>query len=477
MTGNLTTFFALLGGLLVLAFAANRLSRWTRVPDVIVLLATGIILGPVLHFVEPAKFAEVTRGFGTLALILILFAAGLELDLRKAMKQFGGALLLALASYGFTFVGVTYFCLRVMRIELMPSLVVAGTMACISGSISLPVLEQLELRPEVKTTLIIEASFGDGLGALGVSVLVDLATGGRALTEGPLADMLRRVGLTPGTRESIAGGVTVLLLFKFILALAIAIVAGYAWTRLLPLISDKQFWQVLTFAAVLLLYAAIHAMGGSELFAVMAFGATLANLPDPRDSKAEFGFRILPPDPSKQIHSFHAELAFLVRSFFFVLLGVMVEFRGLGKVSLISLGFLGVLFLARAAAVQFARIGWRRTTGRERELAMLLIPRGLITAVLALEVIRAMPQVLYFLTPLSFAVILLTNMLVLLAAFRASSAVEPELEATAAPELAPSIPVAVAPVIAPAIEESAAPALPSAGLAGGPAPATETLES
>ena len=80
MTGNLTAFFALLGGLLVLAFAANRLSRWTHVPDVIVLLVTGIVLGPVLHFVNPAKFAEVTRGFGTLALILILFAAGLEMD-------------------------------------------------------------------------------------------------------------------------------------------------------------------------------------------------------------------------------------------------------------------------------------------------------------------------------------------------------------------------------------------------------------
>ena len=75
--------------LLVLAFVANRLSKWTRVPDVIVLLITGIALGPVLHSVNGSKFSEVTRGFGTLALILILFAAGLELDLRSALKQFG----------------------------------------------------------------------------------------------------------------------------------------------------------------------------------------------------------------------------------------------------------------------------------------------------------------------------------------------------------------------------------------------------
>jgi hypothetical protein len=100
-----------------------------------------------------------------------------------------------------------------------------------------------------------------------------------------------------------------------LLALAIAIVAGYLWLRLLPIVSDKQFWQVLTFAAVLLVYAFTHAVGGTALFAVMAFGAALANLPDPRHSADSFVFRILPPDPSRAIHSFHAELAFLVRSF------------------------------------------------------------------------------------------------------------------------------------------------------------------
>ena len=43
---DLTLFFALLGGLLVLAFVANRLVRFTRVPDVIILMATGVLIGP-----------------------------------------------------------------------------------------------------------------------------------------------------------------------------------------------------------------------------------------------------------------------------------------------------------------------------------------------------------------------------------------------------------------------------------------------
>ena len=423
MTAHLESFFALLGALLVLAFIANRLSKWTRVPDVIVLLVTGIILGPVLHWVDGSKFGELTRGFGTLALILILFAAGLELDLRNALKQFGAGTGLAFISYGLAFAGVAYFCIYALRLAMMPSLLVAATLSCMSGSIVLPVLEQLEMRESVRTTLVIEASFGDGLGALGVGVLIDLARGGGDIKSGPLPELLARAGLAQGSHGSIASTVTALVLFKFVLALAVAIVAAYLWLRLLPLISDKQFWQVLTFAAVLLMFAGSHAIGASPLFAVMAFGAALANLPDPRGSTDQFVFRILPPDPSKAIHSFHAELAFLVRSFFFVLLGALVDFGGLRKEFLASLGIVSVLFVARFVAVQVSRIGWRGTTAREREVATLLIPRGLITAVLALDAVRAMPEQLAFLTPLAFAVILLTNVLVLLAAIRAKDLV------------------------------------------------------
>jgi Kef-type K+ transport system membrane component KefB len=132
VTASLTTFFSLLGALLVLAFVANRLSKWTRVPDVIVLLITGIALGPVLHWVDGSKFSEVTRGFGTLALILILFAAGLELDLRSALKQFGAGTVLALVSYSLSFVGVAYFCIYALHLALMPSLLVGATLACMS---------------------------------------------------------------------------------------------------------------------------------------------------------------------------------------------------------------------------------------------------------------------------------------------------------------------------------------------------------
>src|ERR1017187_2789547 len=103
---DVTLFFALLGGLLVLAFVANRLVRFTHVPDVIILMATGVLIGPVLHWVNPNIFRGITQGFGSLALILILFEGGLDLKLREILKHFGVGFFLSLFSYALTVAAV-----------------------------------------------------------------------------------------------------------------------------------------------------------------------------------------------------------------------------------------------------------------------------------------------------------------------------------------------------------------------------------
>lgn len=403
MSITLANFFGLLGGLLVLAYLANRFSHRTRVPDVVVLLLCGILLGPVLHWISAERFPEIARGVGTLALILILFAAGLELDLRRARRQFLAGALLAVLSYALTMEGVHLFCTYALHMKRMASLLAGAALGCMSGSIVLPVLEQMNLRPDLKTTLVIEASFGDGLAALVLGVLVSLiAAGTTSQTSG-------------GT---ILSGMAIQFVLRFLLAFGIAAAAGYLWALVLPKISNRRFWQVLTFAVVLIVYSGTHAMGGSELFAVMVFGATLASLLGPQSFFREFEVALNAVDEGNQILSFHSEMAFLVRSFFFVLLGAMIQFDGLKSQLLPSLEIMAVILGARFVSVQASRLVWRGTTRRERELATLLVPRGLITAVLVLEAIQAKPQELVFFPSLTFALILLTNGLALIATVR-----------------------------------------------------------
>lgn len=64
MAMHLTVFFGLWGGLLVLSFVANRLAHRTGVPDVLVLMATGIMIEAA---VVPADSSEPARSTPTRA--------------------------------------------------------------------------------------------------------------------------------------------------------------------------------------------------------------------------------------------------------------------------------------------------------------------------------------------------------------------------------------------------------------------------
>jgi potassium/hydrogen antiporter len=85
----------LVGGLLVLAFLANRVFRVTRIPDVVLLMALGVVLGPGLGLLHAGTLSKATNLLGTLAIILVLFEGGLELNLRDTLRHFPGSFLLA----------------------------------------------------------------------------------------------------------------------------------------------------------------------------------------------------------------------------------------------------------------------------------------------------------------------------------------------------------------------------------------------
>jgi len=411
---DLTLFFALLGGLLVLAFVANRLVRFTHVPDVIILMATGVVIGPVLHWVNPDIFRGATHGFGTLALILILFEGGLDLKLREILKHFGAGIFLSLFSFVLCMAAVAGVCQLALHLSWVSALLIGAVLGCISSSILLPVLQQVNLRREVKVTLLVEATFGDALAVLAVTTLLGVASGGST------------------SPKAIAWT----LVSSLILAVASGVLAGMLWSYLLPVLSEERFWHVLTFAAVLLVYSGVHFLQGNELVSVLVFGLTLTNFPAVRkrlhfdETAGADWFNEMPvqskhgasPDLQRdQMLTFHGELAFLLRTFFFVLLGALVDFAALRKSILLALLCFATIFVARFVAVQTGRLAWRTFSALERELMLWFIPRGLITAVLGIEVLDARGPSFEFLPSLAFTVVLLTNLILLVGTVRAGN--------------------------------------------------------
>ena len=395
---NMSALFGLLGGLLVLAFLANRLFHWTHVPDVMVLMSTGLLIGPVLHWVRGEQFRDVTHAFGTLALILILFGGGLELNVHDALRHFPGGVLLGIFAYGATTVLIGEVVAHSLHLSLTTSMLIGAALGCTSSTIVLPILEQWKVPQPVKVILLVESALGDVLGVLTVGFLLELNAS---------------VHRAPG-----------ILFARFVLQLGIALVAafgiGFAWSRLLPKLSEQRFWQVLTFSMVLLLYAGTEALHASGLLAVLGFGLALANLPGEKRQLREtlWGTSWTEVDHPQRIHDFHAELAFLVRTFFFVLIGVVVDLRGLATIWPLVLGTLGAIYLGRWLAIQSTRWVWHGTGVTEREMVLWILPRGLITVVLALQVVEARGAEVAFLPALAFTTILLTNLIVIFGSLR-----------------------------------------------------------
>lgn len=410
---SISLLFALLGGLLVLAFVANRLFYRTRVPDVIVLMGVGVLLGPVLGLVDPHQFQPVTHAFGTLAVILILFEAGLDLDLWDTLRHFPGGLLLAVVAYLLGLGLVSFVVAWAMDLSAGAALLVGATLACTSSSITLPILQQIEIEKPAQITMLLEASLSDAFAVLTVGILLDLGDTFQSFMSSVAARFLLHVGVS----------------------LLLAIVAAAIWSFVLPKLSEQRFWQVLTFAVVLLLYAGAERIHANGLITVLCFGLALANFRriDPRMLESSLGLELLGEERHSQMLSFHSELAFLVRTFFFVLIGIVVQFRELVVLILPVLGVVGAIVAARWLAVLASRWSWQGFKPLEREVIFWIMPRGLITVVLALQILRARGSDFAFLPGLAFAAILITNLLVIVGSIRARRSETLQAAAASAP--------------------------------------------
>ncbi len=404
---EMARIFGLPALLLIIAFAANRLSKLTRVPDIIVLLGIGLTLGPGLHWVHATNFQSAIRILGTFALILILFEGGLELRLRQALRYLPAGLLLVVLSFGLSLALIAGAGRLMLHLNWTDCLLLGAALGCTSGTIVIPALAQIETPEPVKVTLTLESALGEVIAVLLVGSLLHSQGDG-----------------------SLIGGLATDFSHHIIISLALGFAAGAVWSKVWPRIAGQPNTNILNLGVVMGVYAIGDYLQGSGLLTVLVFGITLANLPRTPHMTRQ-GARIL---------AFHAELSFLVRSYFFVLLGVVAEFVSRQYI-LPIIAILAALVLARWGAAEATRLVVRDVSRGESELLFWMLPRGLVTAVLALEIVNDRGQVFGFLPAMAFTVLLVTNLFIVWGAVRAGQAAAAATATPVAPPAAEPLPV------------------------------------
>jgi cell volume regulation protein A len=165
---------------------------------------------------------------------------------------------------------------------------------------------------------------------------------------------------------------------RFSIGAMLGIVIGISWLSMLKRIVKASYSYMLTLGIALLAYALSEFLGGSGALCSLLFGIMLGN------EKEIYGILRM-KKPSNQVvdaglKRFESEIAFLLRAFFFVYIGLIVTAPNLTTV-VIGIALALTLLLIRIGVVHVATI--RSELIQERAIMSALLTRGLASAVLA----------------------------------------------------------------------------------------------
>jgi cell volume regulation protein A len=145
-------------------------------------------------------------------------------------------------------------------------------------------------------------------------------------------------------------------------------------------IRSLSFSYMLTLAIVLLAYASSESLGGSGALSALLFGLILGNEIDIFRLFRQKIYLAADKYVDEGLKRFESEIAFFIRTFFFVFLGLIFVVNDIGFV-ILGVIFAVILLLVRFGAVFLATM--KSDIKNERTIMSVILTRGLAAAVLA----------------------------------------------------------------------------------------------
>ncbi len=346
----------------LLVFAGHFLTGFferTKVPDVLILMLAGIVIGPVLGVVTTADFGKVGAVFTTLALVVILFEGGIHLNVKDMARSAGDTLVISIATFALTVLLVTYLAEFLLPIGPVTALLIGMILGGTSSAVVVPLIRILGLANQPSTILLLESALTDVLAVVLSLGLMDALTSGQDVSAGV-----------------ILGDVAA----SFLVAALIGGIGAFVWSAVLPKIRQIPNTVFTTIAFVFILFGITETWEYSGAIASLSFGIGVANLPNipPSILGRLVTFRLA--GFSNVERTFFAEAVFLVKTFFFVFLGISISFSDLGQV---GVGLIVVIVAILGRAVMVRLLAPHSVIRRDAMLITALIHKGLAAAELA----------------------------------------------------------------------------------------------
>ena len=371
----LLDFGIILGAGLVSQFLATFL----RIPEMIVLVAVGALIGPsALGIVENPLNGVGAQLIFTVGVAMILFHGGVGISLRVISRTAVGLGLLVLPGVAITAFIVAAVVAPIFGVNLLVALMIGAVLASTDPAIIIPLFERLGLRPKVSQTVIAESAFNDVTGTVLTLTLVSAVEAAHFSVSGPVFEFFKELAL--GAVIGVGAGL--------LLAYAVASTAR------------AGIWDespgVAILAVVALVYFSSETLGGSAYLAAFVMGLIVGNMEEFKLRQHE--------ESERMLEDFVGQVAEIAVLLVFVTLGINLPFDALKDYLFGGLVVMAVLiFVARPVTVlacllpdrrgrwtrgEIIFLSWCRYTGViPAAVASILLARGVAGAEIAVSLV------------------------------------------------------------------------------------------
>lgn len=354
------TVFSIAGAIIAIGFLANLLFKKTGLPDTLFLIVIGIILGPVFLVFPREEMLPITPFLTTLTLMVILFEGGLNMEIFKVISQSFRAAILAILYVLAASAFISLFGHFVLNLGWLEALMLGPLTAGTSSVVIIPLISKLKVNEEVGVTLSLESTITDVFNIVLVITLLQIYLGGSMDIQQTASTIVAR----------------------FAVGILLGFLIGVAWIKVLGIVKKQEYTYMLTIAALILCYVASELLGGSGALTALLFGLVLGNYKEVYHifrGKSDLSFMI---EMGKNLKNFQGEIAFLIRAFFFVFLGLIYIPNWLGVLYAGIIVAVNLVF--RYAAVTIST--FKSNMYEYKKLMTLMCGTGLANATLSIMI-------------------------------------------------------------------------------------------
>lgn len=338
--------------ILLVGMSMGWICRKIKLPGLLGMLITGIVLGPYVLNVLDIKLLGISADLRKIALIIILTRAGLGLDLTSLKKIGRPAVLMCFVPATFELAGMLLLAPRLMGMSLLEAAVMGAVLAAVSPAVVVPRMVKLMeegygVKEGIPQLILAGASVDD----VYVIVLFSTFSG---MMQGEGASVIRFVNIP------------VSIILGMIIGLTIGVLLAFYFQK----VHIRDTAKVLIILGISFLLAAAEdslttPVTFSALIAIMFIGVGLQRK---REAIA------------KRLAVKYGKLWVAAEVFLFVLVGATVNIGYLGRVGMRALLMIAGALLFRMAGVWVCLLGTGLKTGEKAFTMLAYTPKATVQA-------------------------------------------------------------------------------------------------